>query len=150
IGRRQAFECHARRRDAARPPAIDRTLGLRIHLGEIDCELGALDRDAHLDAQRLVKIAPVVIKQAFSSVDAIAYVLDDLTHRAIRLIPDLRDTGLDGRPAIAIEQFAVATRAELARRDLRAQVAETRLRKTDVVGDDLPQRFVAPTLLKYL
>jgi hypothetical protein len=103
IGRGETLEGNARGRDAAGAAGIDRALRLRIHLGEVDGKPRALDLDAHLDAQRLVEIAPVIVEQTFRDIDAVTDALDHLAHRTIRLIPDFRDAGLDGRAAIAIE-----------------------------------------------
>src|SRR5262249_12710110 len=60
------------------------------------------------------------------------------------LIPDLGDAGFHRLAAIARDQLAIAARAELAGGDLRAQIAEARIRIAHIVANDLPPRLLAP------
>ena len=143
LWRGDRFEGDARGGDAARLAGVERRVGLRIHLREIHRHGGALDGDGGLDLDRLVEIAAIVVHGAFGHIDPIGNLLDDAAHLHVRLIPDAVDAGFHHGAAVARHQFAIATRAQLAGRDLRAHVAKARVGEAHVVVDDLPQGLVA-------
>ena len=125
IGRGQRLEGDARAGDAAGAAGIERARHLRVHLGEIDGHRASRARSTlTLTRSGLSSVAAVVVEEALGLVVAVRNLLDHGARRGFGLVPDLGDAGLDRVAAVARDQFAVAPRAELAGRDLRAQVAE--------------------------
>src|SRR5262249_38059805 len=93
--------------------------------------------------QLVFEIAAVIVEKAFRLVSPVWNLRVERAHLAIGRVPDLVDAGVHGLAPISLEQLAEAAHAKLAAGDLRAQVAECRLRKAQIIVDDLPERIVA-------
>src|SRR5262249_36207969 len=85
----------------------------------------------------------VIVEKAFRLVDSIRNFRDEGAHRAIGRVPDRLNAGVDRTAPIARDELAESAHAELATRDLRAQIAQRGFGKAQIVVDDLPQRVVA-------
>ena len=94
----------------------------------------------------MIEAAAVVVERAFGLIDAIGNFLDDLAHGAIGLIPDAFDAGFHRGAAVALDQLAIAARAELAGSHLRSEIPKARIGEADIIVNDLPQGLVALAL----
>ncbi len=100
-----------------------------------------VDRDLRVDAHRLWADA-VVVEEGFGLVDARREGRHGAAALHLRLFEDVLDRLDHGLLAEFLEQLVEAAMGELARRHLRAHVAERGIREADVVADDLEQDFV--------
>src|SRR5215208_6622157 len=114
-----------------------------MHVAEVDGQLRALYLHRDFHAQWLAEIAAVIIQKTFGLVAPVRNRFDDVARRQFGLVPDLGDAGLDGVAAVARDQLSITAHAKLAGGNLRAQIAEARVRIANIVADDLPQYLVA-------
>src|SRR5262249_26348632 len=140
---RQILERDTRRREASRVTGVGRARHLIVDLREINDHAIAVDHHLDLDPQLALEIAAVIVEKAFRLVCPVWNLRDEGAHLAVGRVPDLVDAGFHGLAPISLEQLAEAAHAELAAGDLRTQIAECRLRKAQIVVDDLPERIVA-------
>jgi hypothetical protein len=115
-------------------------LGPVVGAGEVDRDVGSLDRDLAVDVDVLVALR-VVVDVGVRLVDAVRPARDLRLEAPLRVLDDVVGRGADGLGAIAATDLLEAARADLGGADLRAEVAEKGRRavvRREHVRDVLP------------
>ena len=136
--------------DRADERHVDRQVDLRRGAGQVDRDLGALDRDRDLDLQVLVRRVGMVdeaVEIALRLVGAVRELLDLAPQHPLGVVHEVFARGLHGLEAVALDQLDEARGADLAGRDLGLHVADDQLRRAAVVAQDLPDELVLAALL---